>query len=219
MKNLIKTSNFFNPLLRTSLGRFSRHYSGSIIEQNQFYSCETIQSNGCHILNLALCHKPVNVLSINFMERMTVLMQDIKKGVYPVDALIIRSSIPGIFSSGLDLRYQLVDKDSNFDRIYKYYTVFHSFWRSLYCLELPVVSVIDGTCLAAGCAIALATDYRITCDGPYKIGIIATKVGLPTPIWLRKMLSNVIGHTQADRSIQTSRLFSPKEVVLILLIK
>lgn len=43
---------------------------------------------------------------------------------------------------------------------------------------------LQGSCIAAGCLISLACDYRILADNPkYVIGMNETRLGLVAPFW------------------------------------
>ena len=190
-----------------------RHYSLS-----PYYSHETFPSRGFNLSQLSLHHYPLNILSIDFMQSLTNLFKLIQERDIPTHALIIKSSIPKIFSAGLDLGAFFIDDNSNLDNFVSYWSTFQSFWLSLYSLDIPVVSVIEGDCLAAGCLIALSSDYRIMSDGDSKIGISGTKVGIAPPIWVCKLMSHVIGVAQADRAIQLGTLFSSKQALNIKLI-
>lgn len=152
------------------------------------------------------------------MESLTTLFKQIQERNTSTYALIIKSSIPKIFSAGLDLRAFFIEDNSNLDNFVSYWSTFQSFWLSLYSLDIPVVSVIEGDCLAAGCIIALSSDYRIMSEGDSKIGISGTKVGIAPPLWVCKLMSQVIGISQADRAIQLGTLFSPKQALSICLI-
>ena len=152
------------------------------------------------------------------MESLTDLFKQIQDRSISADALIINSSIPKIFSAGLDLRALVLNNSSDFDKFEYYWSVFQSFWLCLYSLDIPVLSLIEGDCLAAGCIIALSTDYRIISDVDSKIGISGTKLGITPPFWVCKLLSQVIGNSQADRAIQLGTLFSPQEALSIKLV-
>ena len=190
-----------------------RHYSLS-----PYYSHETFLYRDLNILQLSLQHYPLNVLSIDFMESLTNLFKLIQERHIPTHALIIKSSIPKIFSAGLDLRAFLIDDNSNPDNFVSYWSTFQSFWLSLYSLDIPVVSMIEGDCLAAGCLIPLSSDYRIMSEVDSKIGISGTKVGIAPPLWVCKLMSHVIGISQADKAIQLGTLFSPKQALNISLV-
>ena len=55
-------------------------------------------------------------------------------------------------------------------------------------------------------------------DEAHEIGIAGTRVGITPPFWVCKLLSQVIGVSQADRAIQLGSLFSPKEALSIRLV-
>lgn len=43
---------------------------------------------------------------------------------------------------------------------------------------------LQGSCIAAGCLISLACDYRVLADNPkYVIGMNETRLGLVAPFW------------------------------------
>ena len=197
-------------ILRHSIIHCSKFSHGT-----PYFSYETIQTKGSNVLQLSLHNHPVNVLTTPFMQSLTAFFKQIQDRTVPADAVIIKSSIPNIFSAGLDLHALTIQNESDVNNFRFYWSAFQSLLLSLYGLDLPVLSLIEGDCLAAGCIIVLCTDYRIMTDESYKIGIAGTRVGISPPFWVCKLLSRVIGESQADRAIQLGTLFSPKEALKI----
>ena len=183
-----------------------------------YYSYETLQTKEFNILQLSLHNNPVNVLTTPFIQSLTAFFKQVQDKTIPADAVIIKSSIPNIFSAGLDLHTLMIQDESDINKFKYYWSAFQSLLLSLYGLDLPVLSLIEGDCLAAGSIIVLCTDYRIMSDEAYKIGIAGTRVGITPPFWVCKLLSQVIGVSQADRAIQLGKLYSPKEALSIQLI-
>ncbi|KAI6654705.1 hypothetical protein LOD99_2584 [Oopsacas minuta] len=216
MLKVISTLNgFIQPLRSLHIVRCSaRRYTLC-----PFYTHDTLQSiRGYNILQLSLQHYPLNILTSQFMESLTDFFNQIQDRSISADALIIKSSIPMIYSAGLDLTELIINNNFDLDKCENYLTTFESFWLSLYCLDIPVLSLIEGDCLAAGCIIALSTDYRIMSDIDSKMGINATKVGITPPFWVCRLLSQAIGVSRADRAIQLGTVFSPKEALNIQLL-
>lgn len=50
--------------------------------------------------------------------------------------------------------------------------------------SLMIMLPLQGPCLAGGCLVSLACDYRILADNPkYVIGLNETQLGIYAPFW------------------------------------
>ena len=166
------------------------------------------------VATVTLNHSPVNSLSAAFTVELTQALKEIEDS-NEVNAILLKSSLPEVFCSGLDLKELYgVPRES----LESFWRSFRELWFQLYSSKLFVMSVINGHCLAGGTILAAACDYRIGVEGQYSVGITAAKVGLVTPPWLLKMLCHLMGHRPTEHALQTGRTFSPTEALSVGLI-
>jgi 3,2-trans-enoyl-CoA isomerase len=131
-----------------------------------------------------------------------------------IQALVIQSSLPTVFSSGLDI---LEMYQPNADRIVQFWKSFQRLYYTLYGSRLACIAAIEGHAPAAGCMLALSCDYRIM--GPSgTIGLNESKLGIVAPPWLGKQLIDTVGCRQAEMAMSLGTLFTPQEALQIGLI-
>ena len=61
--------------------------------------------------------------------------------------------------------------------------------RALAACPVPVVAALAGHSPAGGCVLALCCDYRIMADGPFRIGLNETQVGLVAPDGIQTLMA------------------------------
>lgn len=155
--------------------------------------------------------------AILFMKRGKVnsfnqsFLEDFSKGIKAVEnkrysALILSSSIQGVFSAGLDLKAMLNPRREDVESLWN---AMQDAWIHLYSTRLVTIGAINGHCLAGGCVFALSCDSRIARTGDYNIGITAVRVGITAPSWVHQVLAQLVGFHQAEKSILQGLSFTP----------
>jgi len=82
----------------------------------------------------------------------------------------------------------------------------------------PVIAMIDGDCIGAGCGLALACDLRIATSRA-RFGITPAKLGLVYPFHDTKLLVDLVGPGQAKRLLFGGELIDAAEAHRIGLIE
>ena len=137
-----------------------------------------------------------------------------------IQALILRSSIPTIFSAGLDLT-ELYKPD--WDRLDAFWKSFQNLYFALYGSRLACIAAIEGHAPAAGCFLALSCDYRIMAatssavdpNKAAKIGLNESKFGIVAPPWLAQQMVDTIGRRQAELALSLGTLFTAEQALEI----
>lgn len=163
------------------------------------------------IATISLDRPPVNSLSMVFVQQFNSAIRRIEESGQ-IDGVILKSSVPNIFSSGLDLSELCQTTPEQLKLFWKQVC---DMWFSVYSSKLPTVAAINGHCLAGGAMIANACDYRIAVNGDYGMGIIPVKAGVIAPPFVTKSLAHLIGERQAELAILRGHVFSPDEAVAI----
>lgn len=93
-----------------------------------------------------------------------------------IQALVLRSANPSIFSAGLDLQEM---HKPEMDRLRNFWTSFQQLYIDLHGSRLACIAAIEGHAPAAGCMLALSCDYRIMASDMPKItiGLNETRLG------------------------------------------
>ena len=154
---------------------------------------ETIVHGQVHELRLA--RPPVNALN---PELCADLVQALREAPARGARGIVLAGGPKVFSAGLDVPY-LLSLGEDRDALLRAWTAFFEAARALAACPVPVVAAMAGHAPAGGCVLALCCDYRIMADGPFRIGLNETQVGLVAPEGIQHLLARVVGPHRAER--------------------
>ncbi len=146
------------------------------------------------VLELRLSRPPVNALS---PELIATLRKAVDDAPANAEALVI-SAGPGLFSAGLDVPTLLtLDRDG----MSQVWSDFFALLSGIAASPIPTVAAITGHSPAGGTVIALNCDYRVMAEGPFKLGLNETQVGLALPPAILGSLQRLIGRHAAERHI------------------
>jgi len=164
-----------------------------------------------HVTELRLARPPVNALDpelcIVIGEALAAALANGARG-------IVLAGGPKVFSAGLDVPYLLSLGDDQ-DALLKAWTAFFDTARALAACPVPVVAAMAGHAPAGGCVLALCCDYRVMADGPYRIGLNETQVGLVAPEGIQALLGRVVGPHRAERMLVAGAMVESAEALRI----
>ena len=170
---------------------------------------ETTLHGAVHELRLA--RAPVNALNPALCEALTQALADaVSAGAQG----IVLAGGPKVFSAGLDVPYLLALGDDQ-DALLRAWTVFFDAARALAACPVPVVAALAGHSPAGGCVLALCCDYRIMAEGPYRIGLNETQVGLVAPEGIQALMARVVGPHRAERLLVAGAMPDAAEALRI----
>ena len=154
---------------------------------------EIIRHHDIHELRMA--RPPVNALD---GELLGSLRQAVTDAPAQGARAIVLSGRPGMFSGGLDVPHLLqLDQDAMRGVWHAFIGLCEALARS----PVPVVAAITGHSPAGGTVVALNCDYRVMAEGPFKLGLNETQVGLALPRAILASLRRLLGPHQAERHI------------------
>lgn len=157
------------------------------------------------IRELRLDHPPVNALRVPLL---TALRHAIENAHREDARALMISGLPGYFSVGLDVPYQL-EQDQQAANL-----VFHEIFSTMRAVgnsRLPMVAAVEGHAVGGGAMIALFCDYRVMAAGKYTIGLPEVHVGLPIPPVIHNVVSRLVGARLAERLCVEGRLVETDE--------
>lgn len=153
------------------------------------------------IRELQLDRAPVNALNPMVC---TQLVDAIADAVADGVGGIVLSGGPKVFSAGLDVPFLLSLSDR--DALRGAWEQFFQAARALAACPVPVAAAINGHAPAGGCVLALCCDYRVMADGPYRIGLNETQVGLVAPEGIQRLMRRAVGAHRAERLLVSGEL-------------
>lgn len=123
-----------------------------------------------------------------------------------VRVIILRSAVDGVFSPGADIsEFPGLAAESEQRSLMR-----HSMAKAIDLIEQcpkPVIATIDGICIGAGCAIALACDIRIATPAS-RFAITPAKLGLVYSLSDTRRLVQAVGLSTAKRLLFTGDMIS-----------
>jgi len=149
------------------------------------------------VLELALARAPVNALDPALCSQ---LAQAVRDGITAGAAGVVLSGGPKVFSAGLDVPH-LLGLGEDRAAIHTAWSAFFDAVRAIGESPVPVVAAIAGHAPAGGCVLALCCDYRVMAEGPFRIGLNETQVGLVAPEGIQHLLRRVVGGYRAERML------------------
>lgn len=167
------------------------------------------QISESRIATVSLHRSPVNSFNIPFSMEVTNILSEVEQSG-EFDAIIIKSSLPKVFSAGLDLNELYNTPRQHMET---FWHAFQNLWYQIYSSKLVTLALVSGHCLAAGTVIAAACDYRLGIEGNYAIGVPAARIGLVAPPWFLETLCNLMGVRKTEQALQIGKTFSPQEAL------
>jgi 3,2-trans-enoyl-CoA isomerase len=183
-----------------------RQQHGDVSKSNY---CQVLTDNDVAILKMN--RAPANGLNLDLLTQLDKSLENLENDPN-TRGLIITSTLPKIFTAGLDL-HELYNPKK--DRFNEFWTALQNFWMRLYMSPLATVACINGHSPAGGCLIAMSCDARIMASGKYTIGLNETLLNMIPPFWFVDIMANTIGHRQAEKALQLGTLFTPDEALRI----
>uniref|UniRef100_A0A0A1WDA8 Methylglutaconyl-CoA hydratase, mitochondrial n=1 Tax=Zeugodacus cucurbitae TaxID=28588 RepID=A0A0A1WDA8_ZEUCU len=121
--------------------------------------------------------------------------------------VILRSSSPGIFCAGADLKER---KTMTQDEAAAFVTSLRELLIALEQLPMPSIAALDGHALGGGLEMALACDMRTAADNT-KMGLVETRLAIIPGAGGTQRLPRILSPALAKELIFTSRVLDGKE--------
>ena len=116
---------------------------------------------------------------------------------------------PGKFCAGFDLKVMMSSPQAAQDLVKQGASVFLGRSES----SLPVVLGCTGHAIAGGALLLLTGDTRIGVQGPFKIGLNETSIGMQLPILGQELGRDRLDPRQLTAAIVQAKLYSPEGAV------
>lgn len=154
------------------------------------------------VVEIALNRAPVNALDPALCAQ---LAGAVHEAVASGASGILLSGGPKVFSAGLDVPH-LLGLGEDRAAVRAAWSAFFDAVRAIGESPVPVVAAIAGHAPAGGCVLALCCDYRVMAEGPFRIGLNETQVGLVAPEGIQHLLRRVVGGYRAERMLIAGEL-------------
>lgn len=123
---------------------------------------------------------------------------------------IIITGSGSFYSFGFDIPELLSYSRKQF---FKYLSDFNNLIKQIFLYPKPLISSINGHCIAGGCVIALATDYRIMNDERAKISINEINFGSTLFSSALEILKYTVGGRNAEKILLSGEMYKAEEAL------
>ena len=124
-------------------------------------------------------------------------------------ALVITGR-PGFFSGGLDLKLLPTLSASDLG---DFLITFARTMLRVFSFPVPTIAAITGHAIAGGAMLTFACDRRFALDGPYRIQMNETLIGLPLPSWMFLIARSAIPSRWRNEALLHARAYNPNEAL------
>ncbi|XP_076169771.1 enoyl-CoA delta isomerase 1, mitochondrial isoform X2 [Ptiloglossa arizonensis] len=162
------------------------------------------------ISTISMAQTPANILNKELLSALKTSFINAQKN--DCKGIILTSSLPSIFSAGLDIM-EMYNRSEK--QLIEYWHMLQDMWLTLYGLEVPIAATINGASPGGGCLLALSCEYRVLVEGKHTIGLNETQLGLSAPTWFRSLYIDTLGYRKAELALLKGSLFHPKEALEI----
>ena len=152
-----------------------------------------------------------NAINDAFISEAHTLMDEAENDA-AIRALVVASSHRSIFCPGVDLP-SLMGRSG--PQMREFYAALTGLIRRKVGYPKPEVYALNGHCIAGGCMMALAGDYRLMARGRSTFGMMEIDVGLAAPIGVVEMLRHVLGGRVAERVLTSGERFSAEQALAL----
>ncbi len=154
------------------------------------------------IVELKLARAPVNALDPTLCNDLRTALADAIAGGAQG---IVLSGGPKVFSAGLDVPF-LLSLGEDRTALLSAWSAFFDVARALAESPVPVAAALAGHAPAGGCVLALCCDYRVMAEGPYRLGLNETQVGLVAPEGIQWLMRRIVGLHRAERLLVSGQM-------------
>jgi methylglutaconyl-CoA hydratase len=118
-----------------------------------------------------------------------------------VRAVVLRSSVPGVFCAGADLKERA---SMTPEQVSSFVEAIRSTFSAVAALPMPTIAVVEGAALGGGTELALACDFRVAGEGA-SFGLPETTLAIIPGAGGTQRLPRLIGAARAKELILTGR--------------
>ncbi len=148
-----------------------------------------------------------NAMNWGFFEEMGKRMDQAESD--GAKALVITGR-PGFFSGGLDLKLLPTLSASEMG---DFLITFARTMLRVFSFSVPTIAAITGHAIAGGAMLAFACDRRFALDGPYRIQMNETLIGIPLPSWMFLIARSAIPSRWRNEALLHARAYNPNEAL------
>jgi enoyl-CoA hydratase len=124
--------------------------------------------------------------------------------------VLVITGRPGFFSGGLDLKLLPTLSASE---MRDFATTFARTMLRVFSFPVPTIAASTGHAVAGGAMLTYACDRRFAIDGPYRIQMNETLIGIALPSWMFLIAGSAIPSRWRNEALLHARAYNPNEAL------
>ena len=160
------------------------------------------------VASILLDDGKVNVMSVDMLSDIAAALDRAERSAGMV---VLRSTRPGIFSAGFDLKiFAAGDVDKSLEMV----KAGAELALRLLSFPLPVIGVMEGHAFPMGTFLLLACDVRIGARGPHRMGLNEVAIGITPPGFAIELARSRLHPAWLSRTVTTGEMYEPDDAVV-----
>jgi enoyl-CoA hydratase len=150
----------------------------------------------------------VNVMSVAMMKALNDALDRAEREA--ASLIVIRSSRPGIFSAGFDLKvFAANDAKQSAEMV----RIGAELALRLMSFPMPTIGVMEGHAFPMGAFLLLACDVRIAARGPYRIGLNEVAIRITPPAFAIELARSRLHPAWLNRTVTLGEMYEPDDAL------
>ena len=164
-----------------------------------------VESEG--IASVLLDDGKVNVMSSAMLADIAAALDRAEKGA---ELLVLRSTRPGIFSAGFDLKiFAAGDVEQSLAMV----KAGADLALRLMSFPLPTIGVMEGHAYPMGTFLLLACDVRLGARGPHRMGLNEVAIGIAPPGFAIELARSRLHPSWLSRTVTTGEMYEADDAL------
>ena len=150
----------------------------------------------------------VNVMSSAMLAEIAAALD---RAEASAEIVVLRSSRPGIFSAGFDLKvFAAGDAAKSLEMV----RAGAELALRLMSFPLPTIGVMEGHAFPMGTFLLLACDVRLGARGPHRMGLNEVAIGIAPPGFAIELARSRLHPAWLSRTVTTGEMYEPDEALI-----
>jgi enoyl-CoA hydratase len=150
----------------------------------------------------------VNVMSVAMMKALNDALDRAEREA--ASLIVIRSSRPGIFSAGFDLKvFAANDAKQSAEMV----RIGAELALRMMSFPMPTIGVMEGHAFPMGAFLLLACDVRIAARGPYRIGLNEVAIRITPPAFAIELARSRLHPAWLNRTVTLGEMYEPDDAL------
>jgi enoyl-CoA hydratase len=160
------------------------------------------------VARIVLNDGKVNVMSTGMMREIGTVLD---RAETRAEVVVLRSSRPGIFSAGFDLK---IFASGDVAKSLEMVRVGAELAMRLMSFPLPTIAVMEGHAFPMGTFLLLACDVRIGAEGPHRMGLNEVAIGIAPPGFAIELARSRLHPAWLSRTAVLGEMYEPQDALV-----